>query len=265
MSTRFRRPVLSTLALLLLVSGCDGSLSRAQSVLRIGYAVEAPYAFLAADGTVTGEAPEIARVIAKRLALGRLEWRQLEFARLIEELRAGKIDVVAAGMFITAARSRLVAFSQPTFEVREAFLVAAGNPRGLVSFTKPDPDRSPRLAVLTGAVEADFLVSRGWSREHLYPVPDALTGLRVVQEGRTDGLVLSAPTLRTMAAQVPPGTLEVVVPTEGQNPGNRGGFAFRQEDRALREAWDAALDEFVGTAEHQTLVAPYGFTAGELP
>jgi polar amino acid transport system substrate-binding protein len=44
-----------------------------------------------------------------------------------------------------------------------------------------------------------------------------------------------------------------------------GAFAFRKRDRALRDAWNLALDAYVGSAEHLSLVRPFGFTGRELP
>jgi len=261
-------PVPPVWALVLLALGllsCDPSLDRARAGLKIGYAVEAPYAFVAADGRVTGESPEIARVVADRLGLGPLEWRQVDFSRLFDELRAGKIDVVAAGTFITAERQKLVAFSRPTFRVREGVLVRVGNPQGLGGFGRAQTPGPFRFAVLAGAVEEDFLLARGWSASDLVLVPDALTGLATVTEGLADGLVLSAPTLRLMAARSSAGTLEVQVPAEADNPGDLGGFAFRPADRALREAWDRTLAGFVGSPAHRALVQPFGFAESELP
>jgi polar amino acid transport system substrate-binding protein len=45
---------------------------RRTGTLRIGYAVEAPYAFLGTNGEVTGESPEVARRIASRLGATRI-------------------------------------------------------------------------------------------------------------------------------------------------------------------------------------------------
>jgi hypothetical protein len=62
---------LLSLAVALAIGSCsapDGSLvpGKHADTLRIGYAVEAPYALVSADGQVTGESPEIARRIAER-------------------------------------------------------------------------------------------------------------------------------------------------------------------------------------------------------
>lgn len=69
---------------------------REPGVIRIGYAIEAPYAFLRADGEVTGESPEVARRVVARLGIPHIEWRLAEFSELISELEDGRIDVIAA-------------------------------------------------------------------------------------------------------------------------------------------------------------------------
>jgi len=55
------------------LSGGDDSLERLKraGVIRVGYAVEAPHAFLAPGGRVTGQSPELARLVIARLGGGR--------------------------------------------------------------------------------------------------------------------------------------------------------------------------------------------------
>lgn len=250
----------------LVLTGCDASLERAQHRLRVGYAVEAPYAFVTNDGTVSGESPEIARLVAKRLGLAPISWRQFEFRELLDALIDDRIDVIAAGMFVTPERQKRVAFSRPTFSVQEAFLSRTQTPFNWSNFYPPTGGTIPRLVILEGAWERTFLVENGWSEASLFEVPDALTGLRLVQEGRYDALVLSAPTLRTLAFRGAAGSLQVTVPGDPRtNPRSVGAFAFRPQDQALRQAWDQILEGWVGSEEHLRIVAPYGFTLRELP
>lgn len=55
----------------------------------------------------------------------RTEWLQLDFDRLIDALDEGRIDLVAAGMFVTEERSRRVRFSQPSLRVLPGWLLPA--------------------------------------------------------------------------------------------------------------------------------------------
>ena len=60
--------------------------ARREGFLRVGYAVEAPYAFLTPEGEVTGESPEIARAMAQQLGIPKVEWRLTEFGSLIDAI-----------------------------------------------------------------------------------------------------------------------------------------------------------------------------------
>lgn len=248
--------------------------ARQTGVLRVGYAIEAPFAFLTSQTNVTGESPELARIISRRLGIPTIEWRLTEFGSLLPGLEARRFDVVAAGLFITPRRARRVAFSHPTFRVGSALLVrqptnsARPQPRDYLDLIR---DPQTRVAVLSRSVEEEHLASLGMPRNRLVRVPDADTGKALVQAGKVTALALSAPTIRWMAAQPSQPRLEAIPiqpdsPTTPTHPPQGvGAFAFRTEDRLLREAWDRELTNFLGTDEHLNLIRTFGFTPSELP
>lgn len=242
----------------------------ARETIRIGYAVEAPYAFLSADGQVTGESPEVAKRIAARLGIRRIDWIQTSFDALIPALESHRIDVVAAGMFITPERGRRVAFSAPAFHARPALLVRKGNPRRQSSYQDAIADPEAKVAVIAGAIEETLLGRMGLPQARTVVVPDALTGRIAVATGLADGLALSAPTIRWMTRNDSDSGTEMAEPFAPPPPAlvkglGYGGFAFRKQDAALRQAWNAAMAELIASAEHRELVAGFGFTADELP
>jgi len=239
-------------------------------VLRIGYAVEAPYAFLTPEGEVTGQSPELARLIAPRIGARELRWRLAEFGALLAELEEGRIDVVAAGMFITPERARRVAFSEPVFHVRQGLLVARGNPHGLHSYADALDRPGVRIAALTGAVEADLLRRLGLPQTRLLQAPDARTGLSAVETGLADGLALSSPTIQWMALRDQLGGAEIARPFAQPDPAllgryGYGAFAFRLRDQALLRAWNAAQKELLAGPEFLRLMERFGFTPEEHP
>ncbi len=245
----------------------DQSLDRLQKsgVIRIGYAVEAPYAFVDENGRVSGEAPEIASRIASRLGIARVAWRQMQFGELIDALLSDRVDVIAAGMFITPERQQRVLFSVPTLAVRPGLLVARGNPRRIVSHQQAVV-AGMRIAVLQGAVEEQILRHEGIPDAHLVRVPDALTGRVAVESGLADALMLSEPTLRWMAQQKQLGRSELVNPAreiENSSVYGRPAFAFRPDAGQLHAAWNAALIPYLGSAEHRSLLARLGLQAIE--
>ena len=231
--------------------------------LRVGYAIEAPYAFLDEDGRVTGEAPETARWVARRLGRGEPEWVLTEFGSLIGQLQEGRFDVIACGLFITTERERRVAFSRPTATVVPGLLVARGNPLGLHSYADAVARDDVRLAVLAESVESRALQREGMPAGRLVMVPDEVSGVALVRSGRTAGLALSLPAVRWMA-DLPDSRDAVEVATPFEPParteaGGRVAFAFRRADTELRREWDAALAEFMETEERRMIARRFGF------
>lgn len=245
----------------------DTSLATVQAanVVRIGYAVEPPYALIGPGATVSGEAPEIARRIAARLGIARIDWRLMDFGELIERLELGEIDVIAAGMFITPERKQRVAFSIPTFQVRDGLLVRRGNPQRLHAVSELKGNPAIRIAVLRGSFEETNLRQAGLPPAQLIAVPDARSARAMVAAGRADGLMLSQPSVRWMADQDSSGRFEAVAGFESDGQSHLGAFAFRREDVGLREAWNRELRRLIGSAEHRALAATFKLEEAELP
>lgn len=244
--------------------------------LRVGYAVEAPYAYVADNLRITGEAPETARWVASALGIERIEWVQVHFSHLIPDLLGERFDVIAAGLFVSESRARRVAFSLPTLRVRSGLLLRAdrmdqhGETRDWVIHS------GGPLAVLAGSVEVDRLLAWGVPRERLTLVPDARTGYLAVLQGRADGLALSWPTTRWMAVQRSSVPLIAVPVQLGPAASGRpvtpvglpdvddAAFAFRPGSTELLQRWDTALQPLLGTPAHLRLLTPFGFAAAEL-
>lgn len=256
----FTSAILVLLGLLFL--GRDHSLDRLRQAgsIRIGYAVEAPYAFVSPDGSVTGEAPEIARRMAAGLGIARVEWRQMEFSELIGALQADRIDVAAAGLFITSDREARVSFSVPTMAVRPALLVARGNPKAVASYEQAARSGA-HMAVLEGSMEQQILLRLGVPAAHILVVPDALTGQHAVESGLADALLLSEPTLLWMARQDQLGRTDLLVPRRGRGADDNYGhpaFAFRRDATQLRSAWNSVLVPYLGSSDHRALLMSLG-------
>ncbi len=236
-----------------------------QKPLRVGYALEAPYAYLDARGRVSGESPEVLRALLRRMGGPEPEWVHQEFSTLIHELESGRIDVIAAGMFITAERSRRVAFTRPTVAVRTGLLVAAGNPRKLSRLQDLAGQDRLRLAVIEGAVEARQAQASGVSSRQLLRVPDAQTGIAAVRTGRAAALALSSPSLRWVLGQGGGSGLEVLDLADDPAAAGIGypAFAWRLDDHR-REHFDRQLEAFVGSTEHLEIELRHGMSVADV-
>jgi polar amino acid transport system substrate-binding protein len=244
---------------------------RARGTARIGFANEAPYAYLDPEsGRLTGEAPEVARVILGGLGIDRVEGVLTEFGALIPGLRAGRFDLVAAGMYVTPERCREAAFSNPTYGIGEALVVRAGNPLGLHAYADIAAHESATLGVVTGAIERRYALASDIPEARIAVFPDAPSALEAVSAGRVDAYGGTSLTVRDLLAKADDPRLERAQPftdpiVDGRTVRGYGAFVFRRADEALRVAFDRALADFVGTEAHLALVAPFGFARENLP
>lgn len=233
--------------------------------LRVGFAVEAPYAFIDARGQVTGESPEIFRRVAQRMGVAHIDWVRMDFASLLPELQIGRIDAVAAGMFITPERRQLVLFSRPTASVKAALIVRTDESRLPLHPVMADLEKTQDMRWITvhDAVENGLLIQAGVAPERISTVPQVERGLRALTSGEADGMAISAVTAWQLLARHPQWPLEARVLADA--PAGMPAFVFRKEDEALRDAVDRALQGFLGTDEHLELVRGFGFTSEETP
>jgi polar amino acid transport system substrate-binding protein len=232
----------------------------------VGIANEAPYGYQTPEGELTGEAPEIAKHVLGEMGIEEVEAVITEFGSLIPGLKAGRFDMVAAGMFVTPERCQQVAFSEPTYGIGQAFLVAEGNPEGLQTYEDITAKPDSTLAVMAGAIERTYARDAGVPDDQVMVVPDPSSGAAAVQAGRADAFALTSLSIRRLAD----GTagVEIAQPfgeVAGQSVLGHGAFAFRPEDDAFRQEFNRHLADFLGSEEHLALVEPFGFTKDELP
>lgn len=256
-----------------LVAGPSRSTTSALAKIRrtgavtIGIANEAPYGYLDTErGVVTGEAPELARLVFRRMGIDQVAVVTTDFGSLIPGLQAGRFDVIAAGMYITPQRCKQIAFSNPTYRIGEAFIVARGNPRELHGYA--DIVRTgARLGVVAGAVELTYAKQLGIPEKNLVIYNDNVSGLEGVRTGRSDAFACTTLTARDLRRKASD-DLAIAEPfaqpiIDGREVWGYGAFGFRRAG-PLQRAFDHHLAEVLGTPEHLALVAPFGFGAHTL-
>lgn len=248
----------------------DG-LTRVQEakVLRIGYANEAPFAYLDQEtGEVTGEAPAIAKHLAAELGVERVEGVLTEWGALIPGLQAGRFDLIAAGMYITPDRAEQVLFTMPTYALGEGFLVRTGNPLGLHGYADVAAHATARLGVVAGTVEQGYARKLGVPDERIVVFPDNGAAVAGLVADRIDAAAFTRLTCKDLLSKSGDRPIELAEPftdpvIEGVAVRGYGAFAMRIGDETLRDAFDAQLATFLGSEEHATLVAPFGFGESE--
>ena len=236
-----------------------------EGVIRVGFANDVPYAYVGSDGRLTGEAPEVARKALRKMGINEMEGVYNEFGSLISDLKAGRFDMIAAGMFITPERCKEIAFSEPTYRIGQAFLVQAGNPKDLHSYEDVANQPDVILAVMEGAVEGNYARAVGVPESQIVAVPDPPTGLVAVKTGEADALALTSLAIDRLVKTDRDHQVERAQPfanpiIDGKAVLGYGAFGFRQEDEDLLKEFNRHLTAFIGTQEHLDMVGPFGFT-----
>lgn len=220
---------------------------RRQGVARVGFANEAPYAYLdSKTDRLTGEAPEIARTVLERMGIPEIEGVLTEFGALIPGLKAERFDLIAAGMYVKPARCREIDFSDPTYCIGEGFLVRAGNPLGLHSYEEARDNEEATLGVVAGAVELGYARDVGVPENRIVIFPDAPSAVAGVQSGRIDAYAGTSLTVKDMLAKADDPRLELAEPfrnpvIDGEEVQGCGAFGFREADDAFREEFNLSL------------------------
>ncbi|MEU0250733.1 ectoine/hydroxyectoine ABC transporter substrate-binding protein EhuB [Streptomyces sp. NPDC006235] len=238
---------------------------RAAGVVRLGIAGEIPFGFIDTNGELTGEAPELAKVIFKRLGVDRVQPVPTEFGSLIPGLNSQQFDVVAAGMYVNPERCEQVIFSDPDYQMLDSFIVRKGNPKGLRSY-KDVVGKKAKFATGTGYAEIQYAVEAGYKESDILIVPDQVAGLNAVEAGRVDVFAGTALTVREVVKKS--AKAEATEPfkpiVDGKPHVDGGAFAFRPTETKLRDAFNVELHKLKKSGELFRILKPFGFTEAEM-
>lgn len=276
-----RTAVLLSAAVPLAAAGCSttdpdkevsggGTLDKAKKAgkITVGFANEAPYGYTDKDGKLTGEAPELARAIFKKLGIDKVEGVQVDFGGLIGGLNAKRFDAIAAGMFITPERCASAAFANPEYVAKSAFMVPKGNPKNLKN--QNDPAKAGvRVGVLTGAVEQGYAEKSGVKKSDIKTFQDQASAYEGLKSGRIDCIWLTRISLADLLSKHQDGKYEVTdafTPViDGKEQLGAGAFVFRKADSDLLNAWNTQLAALEKGNQLLPILQPFGFTQAEMP
>lgn len=238
---------------------------RAAGVVRLGIAGEIPFGYIDKNGELTGEAPELAKAIFKRLGVDRVQPVPTEFGSLIPGLNSQQFDVVAAGMYVTPERCEQVIFADPDYQMPDAFVVRKGNPMGLRDY-KDAFAKKARIATGTGYAQIEHAIEAGYRRGDILIVPDQVAGLNAVEAGRVDYFTATAVTSRLVVrtSSKAEATKAFTPILDGKPQLAGGAFAFRPTETKLRDAFNAELHKLKKSDEVFRILRPFGFARTEM-
>jgi polar amino acid transport system substrate-binding protein len=231
-----------------------------QGFARVAIANEPPFTAVAADGKVSGAAPDVAREVFKRLGVNEIVASISEYGAMIPGLQAHRHDVITAGLFMKPERCAAVAYSEPILCDAEAMLVKKGNPLGFKSYADIAANPDAKIGAPGGGTEEKLALDAGVPRDRVIVVPDGQSGLKMLQDGRIDAYSLPVLSINDLVKKANDPNLEVIAPVIN-TPVYCDGAAFHKDDVALRDAFDVELKKLKESGEFAKIVEPYGFSA----
>ena len=236
----------------------------AGETIRIGFANEIPFAYPGEDGSPKGFVnAEVLGVLAK-MGYTNIEPVQTDWGGLIPGLQAGRFDIITGGMNILKSRCENIAFSDPMARIGDAFIVAAGNPKGLGNYTDI---KDAGAVMVTGAGYSNIEAAKaaGVEEANIMQVPGPTEILAAVKAGRADAGAGTYFTMKQLAASSD-GTVDVTDPgAMPEDTMNWAGVGFRKEDQDFLDTFNAAQKDYLGSAEMMAAVKDYGYDETTLP
>lgn len=235
--------------------------------ITVAIADERPYSWVE-GGEPTGATIAMHEEIFAGMGIDEVKVVEVDWNSLIPGLKAGRFDVISAGMSILPERCEEASFSDPEIMYTTALMVPEGNPRGLTDLDSVVDDGDVTLAVLGGGIESGYAKKLGIS--NTVSVDNAQSGMDLVANGRADAFAMTAISLNWMADNNPDAGIETtdafVQEIDGVPQIGAGSTVFRQGDTELLDAYNKQLAAITGDEQtYLDLVGDFGFTAENLP
>lgn len=154
-----------------------------------------PYEYIGEDGQPAGIDIDIAQLVADELGV-ELEVLDMDFNLLVDSLKSGKGQLVAAGMSVTEERASQIDFSVPYAQDGQCLMVAAGSGIATVK------DLAGKTVVVQEATTGHILATDTLGLEPL-AFKNAVDCASTIIGGRADAAILDRTTIRTLVSAHP--------------------------------------------------------------
>ena len=238
---------------------------RAEGVVRIGFANEAPYAYSTPDGKLAGFMPATMEYIFSQIGDIRLEGVLTEFSGLIPGLQAGRFDCVGAGLYINAERAQQAIPSNPQYTAAEGMAVLAGNPQGISSYEDLLRD-DVTFGTVSGSINLQYATDAGLAESDVVLFPDVPSALAGLEAGRVDAIGMSVISLRDAMSKSGTTKIEIADPFTAPEGANAyGAVYFALGDEELAEVYNAELAKAIESGKLLEILEAEGFGKEMLP
>lgn len=232
----------------------------------LAYIEEPPFARTADDGTPTGCDVIVGLNVLKSLGIKQIETRLVTFPELIP----GLVDqqwTLNVPIFITADRGKLIRYSRPVWALSDGFLVRTGMFSTLNSYEAVAHDDAARLGVVKGQVQHQTALDAGIpaDRIRIFETQDEV--IAALLDEQVDLFTCTAMGHRAYIQQQEDDRLAVIDligPNGEPIKPELGAYSFAKPNTEFANAFDQALERYIGSAEHRKIMIEHGFTDDEI-
>jgi polar amino acid transport system substrate-binding protein len=235
----------------------------AGETIRLGFANAPPWAHPAEDGSPIGFVNVITVDVLERMGHTNVEPVVTDWSGLIPSLVAGRVDIITGGMYILGARCENIDFSEPIGQFGNAFIVPAGNPKGLQTY-EDIKNAGAVMAGVSGYVNIEEARRVGIPDDMVIQVPGTTEVLAAVKSGRADAGAMTAVEAHLIAKETD-GIDSTDTNALPEWTFNWVGIGFHQDDDGFREGFNAAMEGYIGSEQMLADVAQFDYIPGNVP
>jgi len=233
----------------------------------IAYIEEPPFGWTETDRTAVGADIDLAEAVLRAIGATQIEHCLTTFSDLMPGVEAGHWDMNVP-LFVTPERVNLVAFSVPVWAIKDGFLVRAGNPKALNTYSSFVNRHDTRLGIIAGQVQHDSARAAGVSDDQIAIFEHQADAIEAVRSGKIDAYASTALGNRILADRIGRSVLEAVEHKPGTNDMQQttpfGAFSFNRRNSDLLNAVNAQLRSYLGSPDHRARMASFGLTNNEI-
>ena len=232
----------------------------------LAYIDEPPFGRPGLDAKGTGCDVELAQFVLHAIGIKEVVTHLTTFAELLPGVAAGRWTLNVP-LFVTPERAALVSFSRPVWALQDGFIVRAGNPKSLHSYSAVAAVEDARLGVVAGQVQRETAARAGVpSTRRSVSNPGGV--VQALVAGDIDAYASTALGNRNLLRALNNPALLAVELTNSVSFSATavpvGAFSFARQNFVLRNRFDAYLARYLGSSPHRELMARHGLSAREI-
>jgi len=232
--------------------------------IRLGFATSIPWAFPGDDGKPSGFVNALTMVVLEEMGITKVEGSVTEWAGLIPGLQADRYDLITGGMYILKSRCANINFSNPIGLFGDAFLVPAGNPKGIHTY-QDVIKTGAKIVTGAGFNTVEAAKKEGVPESQMMLVAGEVEILAAMNAGRADAGIQTFFGAKEHVDKSG-GKFDVTDPSKLPKwTQNWVGIGFRKSDTEFMAAFNVAMAKVIGSEKWMKAVEPFGYTKFQLP